>query len=76
MTLLFDLPVELGLKRVVERNEAIDRFEQEKVTFFEQIRASYLESALQNPERIKVVDASVSIPEIQQQLTKLLSPLL
>ena len=76
LTLLFDLPVELGLKRVVERNEAIDRFEQEKVTFFEQIRASYLESALQNPERIKVVDASVSIPEIQQQLTKLLSPLL
>jgi len=76
LTLLFDLPVELGLKRVVERNEAIDRFEQEKVTFFEQIRASYLESARQNPERIKVVDASVSIPEIQQQLTKLLSPLL
>jgi len=76
LTLLFDLPVELGLKRVIERNEAIDRFEQEKVTFFEQIRASYLESARQNPERIKVVDASVSIPEIQQQLTKLLSPLL
>ena len=76
LTLLFDLPVELGLKRVLERNEAIDRFEQEKVTFFEQIRESYLESARQNPERIKVVDASVSIPEIQQQLTKLLSPLL
>ena len=76
LTLLFDLPVELGLKRVIERNEAIDRFEQEKVTFFEQIRASYLESARQNPERIKVVDASVSIPEIQQQLTKLLAPLL
>jgi dTMP kinase len=76
LTLLFDLPVEIGLKRVVQRNEAIDRFEQEKVTFFEKIRESYLHSAIAQPDRIKVVDASLSIDDIQQQLIRLLSPLL
>jgi dTMP kinase len=76
LTLLFDLPVEIGLKRVIQRNEAIDRFEQEKVTFFEKIRESYLHSAIAEPDRIKVVDASLSIDNIQQQLIKLLSPLL
>jgi dTMP kinase len=76
LTLLFDLPVETGLKRVVQRNEAIDRFEQEKVTFFEKIRESYLHSAIAQPDRIKVVDASLSIDNIQQQLIRLLSPLL
>lgn len=76
LTLLFDLPVEIGLKRVAKRNEVIDRFEQEKVTFFEKIRESYLHSAIAEPDRIKVVDASLSIDDIQQQLIRLLSPLL
>lgn len=76
LTLLFDLPVELGLQRVIQRQEAIDRFEQEKVDFFEKIRACYLQSATAEPDRIKVVDASLSIAEIQQQLTLLLKPLI
>ena len=76
LTLLFDLPVELGLQRVIQRQEAIDRFEQEKVDFFEKIRASYLQRAEAEPSRIKVVDASLSIAEIQQQLTLLLKPLI
>jgi len=76
LTLLFDLPVELGLQRVLQRQEAIDRFEQEKVDFFEKIRTCYLHSASAEPERVKVVDASLSITAIQQQLTQLLSPLI
>jgi dTMP kinase len=76
LTLLFDLPVEIGLERVVQRNEATDRFEQEKVIFFEKIRESYLHCAIAEPDRIKVVDSSLSIDNIQQQLIKLLSPLL
>ena len=68
--------MELGLQRVIQRQEAIDRFEQEKVDFFEKIRESYLQSAKAEPSRIKVVDASVTIAEIQQQLTLLLKPLI
>jgi dTMP kinase len=76
LTLLFDLPVELGLQRVIERQGTIDRFEREKVDFFKKIRKSYLQSAKEEPDRIKIVDASLSITEIQEQLTQLLKPLI
>lgn len=69
LTFLFDLSVELGLKRVIARKNGVDRFEQEKVDFFERIRQSYLESAELEPNRIKVIDSSQSIEHIQQQLT-------
>lgn len=73
LTLLFDLPVELGQQRVLSRNQGVDRFEQEKVDFFEKIRACYLQRAKDEPERIKVIDASQTIAEIQVQLTTILN---
>ena len=76
VTFLFDLPVEMGQQRVLSRNQGIDRFEQEKVDFFERIRACYLQRAQQDPNRIKVIDASKSIGEIELQLTILLDKLL
>lgn len=76
VTFLFDLPVEMGQQRVLSRNQGIDRFEQEKVDFFERIRACYLQRAQQEPNRIKVIDASKSIVEIELQLTVLLDKLL
>ena len=76
LTLLFDLPVELGLERVLERKEDMDRFEQEKIDFFQKIRKSYLKSAEEEPNRIKILDASLSITKIQEQLTQLIKPLI
>jgi len=76
LTLLFDLPVELGQQRVRSRNQAIDRFEQEKVDFFEKIRACYLARAEAEPERIKIIDASQSIAHIQTQLVTILQDLI
>jgi len=76
LTLLFDLPVELGLERVLERKEDMDRFEQEKIDFFQKIRKSYLKSAKAEPNRIKIVNASLSITKIQEQLTQLIKPLI
>jgi len=76
LTLLFDLPVELGLERVLERKEDMDRFEQEKIDFFQRIRKSYLKSAKAEPNRIKILDASLSIIKIQEQLTQLIKPLI
>ncbi len=76
LTLLFDLPVELGLERVLERKGEMDRFEQEKINFFKKIRKSYLKSAKAEPNRIKIVDASLSITKIQKQLTQLIKPLI
>ena len=65
VTFLFDLPVEIGQQRVLSRNQTIDRFEQEKVDFFQRIRERYLQRAQQEPNRIKVIDASKSIGEIE-----------
>ena len=76
LTLLFDLPVELGLERVLERKGDMDRFEQEKIDFFQKIRKSYLKSAKAEPNRIKIVNASLSITKIQEQLTQLIKPLI
>jgi len=76
LTLLFDLPVEVGQQRVLSRNQGVDRFEQEKLDFFQKIRTCYLERAKQEPNRIKVIDSSQSIADIQSQLVKILEPLL
>lgn len=76
ITFLFDLPVEIGQERVVKRNGDIDRFEQEKADFFQKIRSSYLQRAQHEPNRIRVIDASKSINDIQTQLSTTLATLL
>lgn len=76
MTFLFDLPVELGQQRVISRNGEIDRFEQEKTNFFQQIRDCYLQRSQQEPERMKVIDASQNISDIESQLSNYLVKLL
>jgi dTMP kinase len=76
MTLLFDLPVELGQQRVQQRQQGKDRFEQEKTAFFEQIRANYLSRAAAEPQRVQVIDASQDIDLVQSQLRSKLDSLL
>ena len=67
MTLLLDLDVTVGLKRASQRS-APDRFEQEKLDFFEKVRGEYLSRAKAEPKRFSVIDASKSIPEVQSQI--------
>jgi len=67
LTLLLDVPVEVGLARASKRG-AMDRFEQEQVEFFEKVRRCYLEMARTSPGRYRVVDASLSLDEVQQQI--------
>ncbi|MBL4638420.1 MAG: dTMP kinase [Proteobacteria bacterium] len=76
ITFLFDLTVELGQQRVISRNGVVDRFEQEKTAFFQKIRDCYLQRSQQEPNRIKVIDASKTINEIELQLTAALDRLL
>lgn len=72
LTLLLDVPVEIGLARASKRG-ALDRFEQEKVEFFERVRAAYLEMAERSPERYRVIDASLPLEQVQQLLSNELS---
>lgn len=76
LTLLFDLPVQIGQQRVNQRLLEKDRFEQEKTDFFEKIRQCYLDRAVNEPERIQIIDASQCIDNIQQQVSISLNKLL
>jgi dTMP kinase len=71
LTLLLDVPVELGLERAGKRGK-LDRFEQETVEFFERVRQAYLEMARTQAERYRVIDASQPLEVVQQQLLAIL----
>jgi len=71
LTLLLDAPVDVGFQRADHRGER-DRFEREAQVFFEQVRQSYLERAEREPERIRRIDASASLEEVQSKLASVL----
>ena len=63
LTLLLDVPVEIGLERTRRRREW-NRFEDtEAVAFFERVRRAYLDLAASEPERFEIVDGSGSVEE-------------
>jgi dTMP kinase len=59
-TLLLDLTPEQGLARVRARAGDGDRFEDEAVEFFTRVRSAYRALAAREPQRIRVLDASLS----------------
>lgn len=67
LTLLFDLPVEVGMARARERGR-LDRFESEHEQFFQAVRSNYLQRAAQFPQRFRLIDASQPLNAVQQQL--------
>ena len=75
-TFIFDLPPEIGLERVAQRGAGHDRFEQEKLDFFQRVRAAYLQRAAQAPQRYVIIDASQPIEQVQAQLVQVLETLL
>ncbi|WP_207061131.1 dTMP kinase [Motiliproteus sp. SC1-56] len=71
LTLLLDVPVEVGLSRARNRGD-LDRFELEEVAFFERVRQAYLKRARQEPERFRVVDAGRPLEQVQEQIRNIL----
>ena len=65
LTLVFDLPVDLGLARAGRRS-APDRFEGETRRFFEGARATYLARARAEPVRMRLIDASAPLEAVSQ----------
>jgi dTMP kinase len=75
LTLVFDLPIEVGLARAAARGR-LDRFEQEGRQFFDAVRHTYLRRAAEQPERYRIIDAAQSLSDVQLALDKLLPQLL
>jgi dTMP kinase len=65
LTILIDLPAEIGLGRLQSR----DRLEAESNDFHERVRQEYLQIAMMDPERYFVVDGTQSVEEINAQIT-------
>ncbi|MDI6776041.1 MAG: dTMP kinase [Syntrophales bacterium] len=73
LTLVFDLPVEIGLKRARERmrfegSALEDRFEREDLEFHRRIREGYLLLAKQEPGRFRVIDGEKDIISINREV--------
>lgn len=68
LTLLFDIPVELGLKRAAKR-AALDRFEQQEIAFFERVRNVYLARQQQDPKRFLLIDGARALNEVTEMVT-------
>jgi len=76
LTLLLDVPVEVGLARTRRRAEW-NRFEDtEGAAFFEQVRAAYLQLADEEPDRFRVIDGSGSVDEADLAIRRIVEPLL
>jgi dTMP kinase len=68
ITLLFDLPVEVGLKRVFGRGKGKDRMERESLSFHRKVREVFLNIAGKDKKRVLVLDASQSAELVYQQM--------
>ena len=75
LTFLFDLPVEVSLKRL-KKTRKLDKFEKEEKDFHENVRTKYLMLAKNNPKRFSVLNSEKSIDEIQSQIKIKLDELL
>ncbi|NOQ88608.1 MAG: dTMP kinase [Gammaproteobacteria bacterium] len=67
LTIILDAPVEIGRARAGSRSEP-DRIEKEHDDFFQRVRSAYIELANHYPHRICLVDASLTLPEVQKQI--------
>lgn len=73
LTLLLDLPVEVGMQRVVARAGQDDRYQQQKLDFHQKLRSAYLALATDNPNRFRVVDASQDSAAVTAAITAVAS---
>ncbi|OPX40930.1 MAG: dTMP kinase [Desulfobacteraceae bacterium 4484_190.3] len=74
LTLLFDIPVDIGLERAMSRisqitdSPAEDRFEGEDLQFHMRVRRGYFTLVKNEPERFRVIDASKEIHEVHREV--------
>jgi len=73
LTLIFDAPVEIAQQRLHAATPNPDRFEQEQSAFFDRVRAAYLRIAQENPDRVRLIDATQTPAEINKLLENIIA---
>lgn len=66
LTLILDLPVDVGLARATERGTGEDRYEKMGLAFHETLRQAFREIAENEPERCRLIDANADIDEVSK----------
>jgi len=68
LTLIFDVPVEIGLARTGIRGGVEDRFEKMDISFHERLRRGFLDIAKRQPDRCYVIDATQSVDAVEESV--------
>ncbi|KPJ67781.1 MAG: hypothetical protein AMJ43_02090 [Coxiella sp. DG_40] len=75
LTLILDIDPDRGLARIKNSN-ILDRIESEKTNFFRRVRKYYLQRVHQYPKKYKIIDATQSQQQVEQQLDKILTAII
>lgn len=71
LTLLFDLPPEVGLARIsANADREVNRLDLEKISFHEKVRNGYLDLAKRFPERYVIIDATQPLEKVASDALK------
>ena len=83
LTLLFDLPIEESTNRTARRSSkgstgktSRDRLDIENADFHARVRDGYLQIALAEPERVKLIDTSGPVERTQERVKEIIVPYL
>ena len=74
LTLLFDVPVEVSVKRLAEARTP-DKFERESAEFFSKIRHAYLDRANKNPHRFHIINSNQALEAVKAEVKSIIATL-
>ncbi|MCK4956699.1 MAG: dTMP kinase [Candidatus Cloacimonetes bacterium] len=74
ITILIDLPVEIGFSRISTRE--IDRLEQESISFHKKVRDGFLALAKKHSDRFIVINGDQSVDAIHAEIVEKISKLM
>jgi dTMP kinase len=80
LTVIMDIPVEMGLKRALARHGAQQaaetRYENMDLQFHIRLRQGFIDIALREPRRCRIVDASADIDQVQARIREAVTAVL
>lgn len=73
LTIFFDITVATAIDRMNERSSLgtkANRMDGETIDFYERVRAEYLSIAASEPERFAIIDGSLNVDEIHENVVR------